>query len=380
MTPLLMLPGPTNVPERVLKALSRPVINHRGPEFRELYRSIFEGLRYVFQTEGYVFPLTCSGTGGVECAIFNLMDDGDKAIVAVNGEFARRMGEAVKAAGGQLVEIPIDWGKPVKAELVKEAVEREKNVKLVGVVYNETSTGVTSRELESIAKVAAEANALMVVDAISILGGEQLPVDKWGIDICITGSQKCLACPPGLSMISVSDKAWEALKRRKRPKTFYFDLLAYKRFHDERYETPYTPAVPLLFALDEALKMVREEGLEERFKRHARCARGLYAAAEALGLEALAEANARSNTVIAIKNPPGISDRDVIKVMREEHNVHIAGGMGKLRGSTFRIGSMGIVSEQDIIRTVEALEKTLLKLGYKLELGTGVEAARKAMK
>ena len=373
---LLMLPGPTNVPDRVLEAMRRPMINHRGPEFHRLHESIVEGLRYVFQTKGDVYALTCSGTGGVEAAIFNVVDPGDKVIMPVGGVFAERMAEEVKSVGGGVIEIPVEWGRAVRVEQVKEALDSHPDAKAVALVYNATSTGVTARGLKEIGELAYKRGVLLIVDAISILGGDELKVDDWHIDICVAGSQKCLACPPGLALISVSERAWEAMKARRTRQSFYFDLLACKRFYEERRETPFTPAIPLYYALDEALKMLREEGLERRIERHRLCASALYRGFERMGLKLFAEPESRSNTVIAVEYPEGVDDTKFRSTLRDEYGVHVAGGMGKLRGRVFRVGSMGVVSKDDVVYTVEAVANTLNKLGFKVPVAEVIAEAK----
>lgn len=375
---LLMTPGPTNVSPRVMKAMSRTIINHRGPEFRAMYESIEDNLKYVFQTGNEVFILSSSGTGGVECAISNVISKGDKVLVPVNGDFSYRVEETVKAFGGQPVTIPIEWGEAVGFEKISEMVDNERDLKAIGVAYNETSTGAVTRCLEHIGRLARKKGLLFVVDAVSAIAGEELPVDDWNVDLCVTCSQKSIAAPPGLAMISVSKKAWETVEKTTAVRNnYYFDLKKFKTFH-ERRETPVTPAVSLFYALDEALKMLREEGLENRIARHGVCAKAFYSAAEAMGLELLADEDIRSNTVIAIKNPPGISDKAIQDTMLNDHGIAIAGGMGPLRGFTFRIGSMGIISKKEVVATVKALESTLRSLGMNVQNGIGVKAAERA--
>ena len=359
---LIMLPGPTNISDRVMKAMARPIINHRGPEFHEFYKHLIERIRYAFQTRSDVFALTSSGTGGLECAISNAISPGDKVIVPINGVFSQRLKEKVEIIGGAPIEVPVGWGKAATAEQVASAAEGQE-LKAIAVVYNETSTGTTTRALKEIGKIAREHDALFIVDAISILGGDELPVDDWGIDLCVTGSRKCLACPPGLALISVSKRAWNVIEGA-RSRAYYFDL-SKMREYQKRLETPFTPAIPLFFALDEALTMVQEEGIENSIKRHRRCAKAFYDAIGKLGLELLADERWRSNTVIAVKNPPGIEDAKLRELMRERYGVVIAGGMGKLKGTMFRIGSMGIVSKQEVSATINALEGALKELGYK---------------
>ncbi len=371
-----MLPGPTNVPVRVQNAMIRPIINHRGPEFRELHARIIENAKHVFGTKNDLFVLTASGTGGVECAIRNICSPGTKIIVPVNGVFSQRFYEAVNLLGGTGIQIPVEWGNAVTLAQVEDALKKNAPVTAVAIIYNETSTGVTTPNLKEIGELAHKHGALFMVDAISIQGGVPLPVDEWGVDICITGSQKCLMTPPGLALISIGPKAWEVVK--KAPRSYYFDLQLCKKHWDETKETPYTPAVTLFFALDEALQMIREEGLEARFKRHATCANAMYAAAEAMGLELYAKKEVRSTTVLAIKYPPGLDDKNLRGTLNKKYRVVLAGGMGKTKGQLFRIGVMGSVSEFEILATTAALESALLEQGYKLKPGEGAAAARAA--
>jgi aspartate aminotransferase-like enzyme len=375
---LIMLPGPTNIPTRVANAMLRPMINHRGPEFRELHSRIIENAKSVFGTKNDLFVLSSSGTGGVECAVRNICSPGNKIVVPVNGVFSQRFLEAVKLLGGHGIEIPVEWGNAVTVGQVEDTLTKNPFVTAVAIIYNETSTGVTTPDLKQIGEVCHKHGALFLVDAISIQGGVPLPVDEWGVDICITGSQKCLMTPPGLALISVSEKAWDVIK--KAPRCYYFDLQLCKQFWDENKETPYTPAVTLFFALDEALQMIREEGLEKRFKRHATCAHAMYAAVEAMGLECYARKQVRSNTVLAIKYPAGLDDKSFRGTLNKKYRVVIAGGMGKTKGQLFRIGVMGSVSEFEILATATAVESALIEHGHKLKPGEGTAAARAVFK
>lgn len=372
---LLMLAGPTNVSNRVMQAMTKPIIGHRGSEFHALHESILNNLRYVFQTKNDVFTLTASGTGGVYCAVSNIVNLGDKVIIPVFGIFSQRMRDKIVRCGGKAVELPLEWGEAPTAEQIAQIVDKEKDAKAIAIVYNETSTGVTVRDLRKIGKIARENNLLLVVDAISVLGGDNLPMDEWNVDICVAGSQKCLACPPGLAMVAVNDRAWEVIEKTvARP--YYFDLVR-MRDYVAKIETPFTPAVPLFHALDEALKMIREEGLEKRFKRHATCAKAFYNAVEALKLKTVSNEKVRSNTIIAVRMPSGVNNTELRKVMKEQHHVSVSGGQGKLKKLIIRIGCMGIISETETIRTVDALENALNALHYRVEVGTGIKAARK---
>jgi len=370
---LIMLPGPTNVPARVMRAMSKPIINHRGPEFREMFKRVTENLQYVFETKNDVIVLSSSGTGGVECAISNILTKGEKIVIPVNGVFSGRVRDTINVYDGTTIEIPVEWGDAVTPEKVEEVLKREKDVRAVTIVYNETATGVTTRCLKEVGELCEKYKALFIVDAISILGGDRLPVDDWKIDMCITGSQKSLMTPPGLAFVSVSPKAWSIIEKSKR--RFYFDLPVAKKFAADG-ETPYTPALPLVYALDEALQMIREEGLEPRFRRHKICADALYAGLETMKLNLYAKKNVRSNVVVAVNNPQGISDKDIRKRMLDKYRISIAGGMGKLKFTMFRFGVMGIISPAYILQTLSALECTLSDLGYKVTLGSGVSAAK----
>lgn len=372
-----MLPGPTNVPDRVMCAMLQPMINHRGADFHALYSEMEANLKYVFQTENDVFMLTSSGTGGVECAVTNLINEGEKVIVPVFGAFSERLAEKIRRRRGIPIEMVLPWGTALKASMIKEAIEKEPDAKAIFIVYNETSTGVTIRELPQIGKIAKENNMLLVVDAVSILGGDKLPVDEWNIDVCITGSQKCLACPPGLAMVSVSPKAWEKIRKTEN-KPMYFDLLEMKK-SAAKSETPFTPALPLFYALNEALKLIREEGLEKRIERHRRCAEAFYNAINAFGMTAFPkEKEIRSNTVIAVNVPEGVNESKVREIMRDKYKVLIAGGMGSLKGKILRIGCMGIVSQTEIIMTINALGNALKDVGCHVNVEDGVSAAMKA--
>jgi len=371
---LIMLPGPTNVPTRVANAMLRPMINHRGPEFHELHSRIIDNAKFVFGTKSDLYVLSASGTGGVECAVRNICWPGAKVVVPVNGVFSERFLDSVNLLGGKGIEIPVEWGNAVTVAQVEDALKKNSPVAAVAIIYNETSTGVTTPSLKEVGELCRKHGALFLVDAISILGGVPLPVDEWGVDICITGSQKCLMTPPGLALISVNQKAWEVIK--KVPRSYYFDLQLCKQFWDEKKETPYTPAVNLFYALDEALQMIREEGLEARYRRHGNCANAMYAAVEAMGLEPYARKQVRSTTVVAIKYPSVIDDRKFRGALNTKYRVVVAGGMGKTHGSLFRIGVMGTVSQFEILATATAIESILADQGHKLKLGEGVAAAR----
>ena len=373
-----MLPGPTNVPPRVMRAMTKPLIGHRGPEFKKLYREVVGKTKRVFETKGDLYILTASGTGATECALQNIIDDGDKVIVNVNGFFSERLGEAIRAYGGQPIEVGSAWGRAPKIREFEKALEAHPDAKAVAVVYNETSTGVTVRCMEELGKLCKNHNTLLMVDAISILGGDQLPVDKWSVDLCVTASQKCLMCPPGLSFISVSDKAWSKIESKKSHRSYYFDLPAWKKFAEDGY-TPFTPAVPLFYALNEACDLILEEGLARRYERHRVCAQAIYESMKAMGLGTFAEEESRSNTVAAIESPPGTDEGKVRELVRTKYGIAIGGSLGQVKGKIFRIGVMGNVGPSEIMTTVSAIGSATAELGFKTRIAEGLRASSEAL-
>jgi aspartate aminotransferase-like enzyme len=307
----------------------------------------------------------------------NTINVGDKVIVPSFGYFSERLQETVARHGGKVIDVPVAWGQAPTVEQIEEAIKKERGVKLIAVVNNETSTGVTVRDLQKMVEIARQNDALLMADSISILGGDHLPIDKWGIDLCVTGSQKCLACPPGLALISVSQRAWEVIGKKTAKPPYYFDLPSIRE-HWLRKETPCTPAISLYYALDESLKMVREEGLEKRYQRIATCARAFYDGFEATGLKPYAAENVRSHTVITVTLPSGVDVGQVREIMKENYNIVITGGLGKIRQLILRIGCMGTISQAEVVTTINALENTLDDLKCPVKIGAGTEAARQA--
>ncbi len=362
---LIMLPGPTNVPDRVMAAMIKPMINHRGEAFAELLKEVTEKSKALFQTTESPLILSSSGTGGVEAAVWNLVRPGDRVVVTVFGEFGARLAEAVELAGGEVTRVASEFGKVPSLGAVEEAVRNTKDLKAVYVVHNETSTGCAVPYVEELGKVVGEKGAFYIVDAISSLGGYSIPVDRWGVDVCITGSQKCLAAPPGLALLSLSKKAADYV-RKDPPRVRYFDLGRQLDFL-ARGETPFTPAIPLYYALDEALEMLIEEGLEKRVERHARHAGTFYNALEAMGLRAYADPQVRSNTVIAGLYPDGLDDKLFRKRMNEEHDIILGAGFGAMKSKMFRIGNMGEVNTAHVNRTAAAMALTFGKFDHQVD-------------
>ncbi|MBI3860029.1 MAG: alanine--glyoxylate aminotransferase family protein [Thaumarchaeota archaeon] len=357
---LIMLPGPTNVSERVMRAMLQPVINHRGDAFRELHRGVLEKTRRLFQTEGDVVVFSASGTGGVEAAVWNLIRPGDVAVVPVFGEFSSRLAEAVEMAGGTAVKVASEFGSVPSLGQIEEAMAEAGNFRAMFLVHNETSTGVAAPYVQEATKMARDHGAFAVIDAISSLGGYAIPVDAWGVDMCITGSQKCVAAPPGLSLLSVSKRVVEFL-RQSPTKTRYFEISRYLEY-GAKGETPFTPALPLFYALDEALKELLEEGLAKRVQRHGEMSARLYDGLSNAGVKAVAKPEVRSKTVIASYYPPGVEDGVFRKTLAIEKDILVAGGFGPFAGKVFRVGCMGHVNAEIVDRTIRAVDETLSKL------------------
>jgi aspartate aminotransferase-like enzyme len=359
-----MLPGPTNVPNRVMNALLSPIINHRSDNFRTLYKTIVEKTQRVFQTNGDIILLTTSGTGVVEASVVNIIRRGDKAIIPVNGEFGMRLADLIDSWGGHAIRISAPFGENPSFERIEEAFDQNKDVKAIYAVYNETSTGTTLRYMDKIGELCSRNGAFFIADAVSILGGDELPVDKWNIDICVTASQKALAAPPGVSPMSISSRTKKHMQSNP-PPTQYLNLKRYFKYYEENFETPFTPALPLFYAFDEALDIVLEEGMDKRIKRHKICAEAFYVGLNAMGLKPFANSDARSNVVIAVKYLPDMDDKKFRGLLSEEFRVLVAGGFGDLKGKVFRIGSMGEVNKYHVMRTLSSIASTINMLGLK---------------
>lgn len=361
---LVMIPGPTNVPYRVMQAMLAPIINHRSDDFRVLHRSLQEKLKYVFQTENDVVVLTSSGTGAVEASVVNLVRKGDRVLIPVNGEFSERLAKMIELAGGEAIKVKAPYGSIPSYEQVKEAYDNNKNIKALYVVYNETSTGTRITWLDKVKDMLARDDSYFVVDAVSNLGGDDLPVDKWGVDVCVTASQKCLAAPPGVAPLSLSKRAVKFMKDNP-PNTLYLNLPRYLKYYEENAETPFTPALSLYFALHEALTIIEEEGIDARINRHKECAKVFYDSLAKIGFEHFAEPSCRSHTVIALKYPDGLEDKRFRSTLANEFKVLVAGGFGELKGKIWRIGCMGEVNSYHVKRTISSITSTLEMLNAK---------------
>lgn len=357
-----MLPGPTNVPNRVINAMLTPMINHRSDDFRKLYKDIVSKTQKVFETENDIVVLTTSGTGAVETSVVNLIKKDDVVIIPVNGEFSTRLADLIDNYGGKTIRINSPYGKNPPIEKIQEAFEKNSKVKALYVVYNETSTGTTLRYLSKLGDICKAHGAFFVVDAVSILGGDELPVDKWNVDICFTATQKALAAPPGIAPISISKEAKKYMIENP-PASQYLNLKRYFKYYNDSFETPFTPAISLFYAYQEALNIILEEGIQNRIERHRKCANAFYSGLEALGFTPFAEANSRSNVVIAVNYLPGIDDKRFRELISSKFKVLLAGGFGELKGKVFRVGCMGEVSSYHVMRTLSAISSSMLILG-----------------
>jgi aspartate aminotransferase-like enzyme len=357
-----MLPGPTNIPNRVINAMLTPMINHRSDDFRKLYKDIVNKTQTVFETENDIVVLTTSGTGAVETSVLNLIKKDDVVIIPVNGEFSTRLADLIDNYGGKTIRINSPYGQNPPIEKIEEAFEKNSNIKALYVVYNETSTGTTLRNLSKLGDLCKAHGAFFVVDAVSILGGDELPVDKWNVDVCFTATQKALAAPPGIAPISVSKEAKKYMIENP-PPSQYLNLKRYFKYYNDSFETPFTPAVSLFYAYQEALNIIIEEGMQNRISRHRKCANAFYSGLEALGFTPFADADSRSNVVIAVNYLPGIDDKKFRELLSTKFKVLLAGGFGELKGKVFRVGCMGEVSSYHVMRTLSSISSSMSILG-----------------
>ncbi len=354
----LRIPGPTPCPPEVLKAISKQMINHRGKEFAEILNHVTTKLKQFFQTKGDVFLLTGSGTGGMEAAVVNTLSSGDKVLATSNGFFGERFTELATEFGAEVKPLTFEWGKPVDPEAVRQALKADPEIKAVLVTHNETSTGLTN-DLKSISAVAKEFDKLVLVDAISSLGSIDLPVDAWQCDVVVTASQKGWMVPPGLAMVSVSDKAWQAHAKAKMPR-YYWDFTKAKKYL-EIGQTPWTPAVSVFFGLAASLDILLSEGLPNIFARHARIAQLARDGVKANGLSLFPEEKYASNVITAIKASDKLNVAKLLQILHMEYNIVLAGGQDKLAGKIFRIGHLGWITEKDMKQILQALKEVLPK-------------------
>ncbi|WKZ32466.1 MAG: alanine--glyoxylate aminotransferase family protein [Thermodesulfobacteriota bacterium] len=367
----LLAPGPTPVPESALLAMAQPIIHHRTPQFSEVFKETAELLKYVFQTKQDVLMLAASGTGAMEGSITNLFSPGDEVVVINGGKFGERWGKISEAYGLKAHWINVEWGKAVDPAVVKKVLDENPKSRAVLVQASETSTTVAhpTKELAALTK---DRECLLIVDGITGVGVFDLPMDDWGIDVLVSGSQKAFMLPPGLAFVALSEKAWRFQETAKCPR-FYFDFKK-ERKNLKDNTSAYTPAVSLITGLRQALLMIKEEGLQNVFARHDRLARATRAAAVALGLKLLAP-ESPSNATTGIFVPEGVEGGKLVKYMRDVMGVTMAGGQDHLKGKIVRVAHLGYVDTFDVVTAVSALEVALNKFGYKAQYGKGVAAA-----
>jgi len=373
---LLRVPGPTPVPDRVALAAARPMLWHRSPEFVELFKRVEARLKALFETKGDVLIIAGSGTAAMESAVANLTSPGEEVIVLSGGKFGERWLEIAQAFGAKPVELKYPYGRGIEPDALDECLAKHKDAKVVYATQNESSTAVLN-DIEALAKVARAHDALLVVDAVSSLGGTPLPMDAWGVDVVVTGSQKCLMLPPGLAFVGIGERAWEKAKAA-RGHRYYLDWKQYQKAA-KNAESPYTSAVSLMYALDESLAMMEAEGAEARFARHRLMREMVREGLRALGFTLYVEDRWASPTLTAATGG-GVDPEALRKAVRKKTGVTFAGGQGELKGQIFRIGHMGAATPLDMVTTIAAVEMGLAELGASVTFGRGAGRALEVWK
>lgn len=375
---MLMIPGPTPVPEQVLLAMAKHPIGHRSGDFSKVIAEVTAGLKWLHQTQNDVLILASSGTGAMEAGIINFLSAGDRVLVGSNGKFGERWAEVCEAYGLNITRITAEWGKPLDPEQFRAELEADtaKQIKAVIVTHSETSAGVLN-DVETINRhVKAHGQALIMVDAVTSLGATTVPIDEWGLDVVASGSQKGYMLPPGLGFVAVSAKAWEAYKTANLPR-YYLDLGKYRK-EAAKDSHPFTPPVNMFYGLQVALKMMQKEGLENIFARHQRHTNATRAAMRGLNLPLFAPDHAASPAITAVA-PVGVEAEKVRSVIKKRFDIVLAGGQDHLKGKIFRVGHLGFVSDRDILTAIGALEATLQELNYDFTPGAGVSAAAQVL-
>jgi aspartate aminotransferase-like enzyme len=372
----LFSPGPTMLPPEVLLKMAEPVMHHREPEFEKIFADIREGLKYLFQTKNEVMVFTSSGTGAMEGAVSNILSTGDKAIVVRGGKFGERWGEICKAYGIEFIPIDVEWGRAVDPKKIEEILKSEPSVRAVYTQASETSTGVKHPVKEIAEIVKKHENVVIVVDAITGIGVFDLPMDAWGIDVLLSGSQKALMLPPGLAFAALSEKAWRFVERSNLPR-YYFNFKKELK-GTKKNQSAYTPAISLFVGLRESLRMIRKEGLEGVFRRHEKLATATRAAVKAMGLDLYAP-DSPSNAVTAVKIPDGMDGDRLKDLFFEKFGITVAEGQDRAKGKIIRIAHLGYYDRLDMVMVISALEMLLKEMGHEFQLGAGVRAAEEIL-
>jgi len=374
----LLLPGPTPVPERVMRAMSKPVINHRGPEFKKILYEVTEGVKTIYRTRYNVLIYPASGTGGLEAAVVNFISPGDTVLAISIGVFGDRFAQIAAEFGAKVQKVDFPWGQAADPEVIREKIAKDVNqeIKAILVTQNETSTGVCN-DIKKIREAVGDHPALFMVDAVSGLAAAELYMDDWNLDVVVSGSQKAFMIPPGLSFMAFNDKALQTADNNRNHK-FYWDVRTGLDYL-EKGQNPFTPPVSLYYGLHEALQMMLEEGLENIFKRHANYRYMVREAIKEMGLKLLAKDENASPALTSVIAPEGIGANRVRQLMQDEFNIILAGGQQRLNDVIFRIGHLGYVRELDLLSVLTALEIVLIKLGYLVEPGKGIKKAQKIL-
>jgi alanine-glyoxylate transaminase/serine-glyoxylate transaminase/serine-pyruvate transaminase len=357
---ILLGPGPSNIPPSVSKAMSQPMVGHLDPVFLSIMEEVQEMLRSVFMTENrFTIPISGTGSAGMESALVNTIERGDPVLVCVNGVFGTRMCDIVERCGGILRRIDTEWGKPINAELVRQTLE-DFPARIVAIVHAETSTGVL-QPLEEISRIAHEHEALLVVDAVTSLAGTEVKIDDWGIDVCYSGTQKCLSCPPGLSPVTFSSQAIEKLRERKEGvQSWYLDMTMLEKYWGPERVYHHTAPISMIYALRESLRLVLEEGLQKRWKRHRKHHNELVSGLEKLGLSMLVEETYRTPMLNSVIIPKTADDASIRQRLLDEYNIEIGSGLGPLKGKIWRIGLMGHSCTKENVEIILHALKNLL--------------------
>lgn len=373
---ILMAPGPTNLPPQVVQAMMAPLTGHKDPYYLDVMDDVAALLRYVFQTHNPT-TLVVQGTGGagMEASLVNMVEPGDTVVVGVAGLFGQRIVEIAGRCGAKVVTVEAEWGRPVDPDDLRRAALQNRP-KVIALVHGETSTGV-EQPVEPVANVARETGSYLVLDTVATLGGIPVPTDAWGVDFCYSGSQKCLSAPPGLAPITVSERAMQHIRSRtSKVRSWYFDLSILEKYWTRERVYHHTAPVITMYALREALRLVYQEGLEDRFRRHRLHFSALLAGIEAMGLQPLAEEGFRLTTVCAIRVPNGIDEAKVRHDLLTQYNIEISGGLGPLAGKIWRVGVMGHSAQRgNIMLVLSALEESLRQQGYPVQPGAATAAA-----
>ena len=364
----LRIPGPTPCPPEILAAVSKQMINHRGPEMAAMMKRVAERLQDFLDTRNDVLLVSASGTGGLEAAIVNTLSPNDRVLGISIGAFGDRICKIAETYGADVRRLEFEWGTAASPDKIRQALSDEPGVRAILVTHNETSTGVTNPLAEICKVIKAESDALILVDGISSAGSIPLPVDEWEIDVLVSGSQKGWAVPPGLAIMAVGPRAWQAAEKATMPR-FYFDLAAHRK-SAESGQTPWTPTLPVIFGLDVSLEHMLTEGKDAIYARHARIGAHTRERVKALGLELFAaDERFASNTVTSVKVPEGVDGKELTKTLREKHDTVLGGGQRALAGRIFRLGHLGWVKEEDLDRAIDALAEALPKLGFAVSQG-----------